>query len=196
MAYINSAKRFDVDITSDPYYGNKDARLIIIEFSDFECPFCKRSALDVKRVLSGYRDRIKLVFKNFPLHTECNNAIKADVHPNACKLAKMGECAFRQDRFWVMHDLIFNRQEEIKKKGLDSEILNSFVEDAGLDNDLFNKCMSDDSTSLSIKEDTVWGNRLNISSTPTFIINGVMFSGSFKPSVLRRIIEIELKRGT
>ncbi len=194
MEYVNSAKRFDVDISNDPYYGNKDAKLVIVEFSDFECPFCKKAALQVKKVLSGYKDRIKLVFKNFPLHTECNAAVKRDVHPNACRLAKMAECAFRQDKFWVMHDLIFDRQEKIKHKKLDSEIFTSLVDGAGLDKDDFNRCMSDGSVLLSIKEDTLWGKKLKISSTPTFVINGVRFNGSFKPLILRRIIEIELER--
>ncbi len=194
MEYVNSAEKFDVDITNDPYYGNKDAKLVIIEFSDFECPSCKRFALQGKRVLTGYRDRIKLVFKNFPLHTECNAAIRRDIHPNACRLAEMAECAFRQDKFWVMHDLIFDKQEKIKhKKRLDSEMLTSFIEDAGLDKDDFSRCMSDDSAFVSIKEDTLWGKRLNISGTPTLVINGMKF-GSLKPSVLRRIIEIELER--
>lgn len=187
--------RMQVDISSDPYLGPSDADLTIVEFSDFQCPFCRNAHLILQMVLPAYQDRVKLVFKNLPLGIDCNPTLQKllrDPHPSACKLALMGEAAARQGKFWPLHDLVFEHQTDFREERLSKEDLIKLAKEAGLDIKLLENALSDPALEEAVSRDIQAANKLHIQGTPTFLFNGLLIKGIPSPKILQRIIEIEL----
>jgi len=197
MQFRAHAKRFRMDISSDPFLGAKDAALTIIEFSDFQCPHCKKAHEMLESILPAYRNRVKLVFKNMPLGIECNQKFRAasggqDLHPAACALARLAEAAYRQGRFWPAHDLIFSRQREFGNRAPSRRVLLKMAGDAGLDVGRAERDMASPATEASINADLDNAYRADIKGTPTFLFNGLLIRGLPPPNIFRRLIEIEL----
>ncbi len=142
----------------DPFKGDKDAKVTIVEFSDFQCPFCERfftqtlSSIEENYVDTG---KVKFVFKDFPL----------GFHQNAQKAAEATECADEQGKFWEMHDKIFENQQSL---GVDN--YKQWAKDLGLDTDNFDKCLDDGITASEISDDMSDGQKTGISGTPGFLI--------------------------
>lgn len=181
-----ATERRQVDTASDPFHGGADARLTIVEFSDFQCPHCRKAHVVLQTVLTGYGDRIKFVFKNLPL----------EFHHSSRALAQLGEAAHRQGKFWPVHDLVFDRQAEFKDRetAVGSKELNQFARDAGLDMARLEKDFADPATAAAVEADLQEARRLNIQSTPVFLFNGLLIRGLPPPAILRRIIDLELER--
>lgn len=179
-------ERLQVDTASDPFHGGVDAGLTIVEFSDFQCPHCRKAHVILQTVLTGYGDRVRLVFKNLPL----------EFHHSARALAELGEAAHRQGRFWPLHDLIFERQAEFseRKTALNSGELIRLAMDAGLDRERLEKDLTDPAAAAAVDADIREAKRLNIRSTPVFLFNGLLIRGMPPPAILKRIIEMELAR--
>ncbi len=194
-----TAPRFEVDTSQDPYLGGKNAPLTIVEFSDFQCPYCRKAHLMLQALLPSYADEVKFVFKNLPLGIDCNPLLKArygrDVHPSACTLARLGEAAHRQHRFWALHDLIFRRQPQFEGKKLSEDALLRLAEAAGLDINRLKIDLEDPGIDRAVSADVQEAYRAGIHATPTFLFNGLKIEG-MPPSarILQRIIEIELRR--
>jgi protein-disulfide isomerase/uncharacterized membrane protein len=196
LKFRASAARIQVDIGFDPYLGPSDADLTIVEFSDFQCPFCRNAHLILQTVLPAYQDRVKLVFKNLPLGLDCNPTLQKmlrEVHPNACKLARLGEVAARQGKFWPLHDLIFERQPEFEEKKLTEDDLLDLAREASLDVNNLEARMNDPAIKEAVSKDVKAAIRAGIQGTPTFLFNGLLIKGMPSPKVLQRIIEIELE---
>lgn len=149
--------------------GNPNAPITIHEFSDFQCPFCKRGAVMMNQLLARYEGKIRVIFMPFPLDTSCNRLVTHAMHPVACELARAAFCADREGKFRTVYEKFFEDQEELKA-GSAKKISNAL----GVNEATFAACLDSEAAkkmvSLSIEE----GIKFKVGSTPTFFINGKM----------------------
>ncbi|MEX1071079.1 MAG: thioredoxin domain-containing protein [Anaerolineales bacterium] len=177
---LESLPRYEVPILADdPALGAEDAPITIVEFADFECPFCQRHAQDTHaRLLEEYGDQIRFVYKDFPL---------TSLHPNAYPAALAGQCAHEQDKFWDFHDLLFSG-----RLGLGDEAYLAYAEELGLDIEAFTACLEDQRYVESVQADYDFGIEIGVSSTPTFFVNGIAVIGAQPFDLFKQIIDFEL----
>jgi len=168
-----------VDATG-PARGPEGAKVTIVEFSDFECPFCARAEESVNQVMEKYAGKVRLVFRHFPLN----------FHPNAPKAAEASMCANDQGKFWEMHKTLF-----ANNKALGVEDLKKHAATAGLDQAKFNECLDSGKMKGIVDADTKAGGEAGVSGTPAFFINGKLLSGAQPASEFEKIIDAELKKG-
>jgi protein-disulfide isomerase len=150
---------FGLDTTTAPSQGKATARVVVMEFSDFECPFCGRHAQTTYReILRRYVDTgaIRYVFKHLPLE---------QLHPSAVRAATSAECARQQGKFWEMHDRLFANQE-----ALGSSDLSNYAKAVGLDEAKFQACMDGGAAIARVRADLAEAERLNLTATPAFLI--------------------------
>ncbi len=170
----------------DPVKGATNPKVVIIEFSDFQCPACKAMAPVLDGIVKKYPNEVMVAYKNYPL---------VRTHRWAYTAAVAGECAYRKGRFWEYHDLIFERQKEwANSKDARVDFLN-MAEELGMDRMEFLRCMESQEIKEAVNADMREGKRLNINSTPTFFINGRRYVGVFKPWQFDYIVRRELERG-
>ncbi len=160
-----------------PSVGPKDAKVTIVEFSDFECPFCARGRENVAKVMAKYEGKVRLVFRQFPL----------SFHAHAKKAGEAALCANAQDKFWAFHDALFAEQ-----KKLSVEDLKATAKTLGLDEAAFNTCLDTGAMEKILAADMAAGSKAGVTGTPAFFINGVMLSGAQGPEAFERIIDAEL----
>jgi protein-disulfide isomerase len=156
----DTANVFDVD--SRPYRGNKNAEITMIEFSDFECPFCTRAQPTVEKILQEYDGKIKHVYAHLPL----------SFHPNAEKAAEASECAADQGKFWEYHNLLF------EGNGLEISNLKSYAKDLGLDTAKFDSCLDSGEKGALVTAHMQEAMAREASGTPTFFLNNVKLVGA------------------
>ena len=161
-----------------PVRGKSDARVTIVEFGDFQCPFCRRAEDTLRSVMANHPDNVRLVFRQLPLAT---------LHPNATTAAEAAVCADRQEQFWPMHDAMYADQT-----ALTAPALKDTARRLGLNVDEFSACMTDKSTAAAINQDVRAARELNIAATPAFIINGRPLTGSVPAEQFESIIGEEL----
>lgn len=162
------------------------ARVVMVEFSDFECGHCARAFRSLKRVLPRFGNDVELVFHHYPLNSSCNPAVTGSGHPYACLAAMASECAAAQGRFWEYHDLLFENQSK-----LDRESLLSYADRLSLDREKFTACLESDMPRQRIANDVELGTRLGVQSTPTFFLNGRTVAGALAPDKLEHAIRLE-----
>jgi protein-disulfide isomerase len=170
-------------IEDDPWGGKEDGKVIIVEFSDFLCPFCKKSVPVVKRVLEIYGDQVLFVYRDFPIYS---------LHPTAGKAAEAAECADDQGRFWEYHDNLFDKQSEWGKVGVPK--FKEYAIALELDTNAFNECLDSGKYTDEVNMDLLEGKSLGITGTPAFFINGRKVAGSQPFSVFKEIIDEELNK--
>jgi len=163
---------------NNPSIGSKDAKVTIIEFSDFECPYCQRSQSVNKQLREKYKDRIRWVFRDFPLN----------FHQNAMFAHIAANCAEKQGKYWEMFDNLFQNTGSLEK----SKVL-KIAEQLNLDMSKFQECTTDKSISDEIRNDISEGQEVGVSGTPAFFINGIMVEGAQPISAFENIIDQELK---
>lgn len=170
--------RQEIELTAaDRSKGPADAPVVIVEFSDFECPYCQQATATMDALLERYPDEIRFIYKDFPLPN----------HPNAFKAAEAGHCAHEQGQFWPFHDKLFAAQD-----ALDVESLKAYADELGLDADAFGACLDDARHAQSVNADMDAGRRLGASSTPTLFINGRPVLGALPLDVFDEIVREEL----
>lgn len=173
-----AVQRYDVPEDGDPAIGPADAPITIIEFSDYECPFCKRWYNDVYlRMMEEYAGQVRLVFRDFPL---------TSIHPNAIPAAEAANCAGEQDAYWGFHDQLFAGEQ------LGDTIYLQYAENLGLDIDAFTACLESEHQEEEIQGDYVYASGLGVRSTPTFFLNGLPIVGAQPYEVFQQVIEQEL----
>jgi protein-disulfide isomerase len=172
-------KIYEVSADDDPYIGPKDAKVTLIEFSDFECPFCRKNVATIKELIKTYGGKIKVVFRDFPL----------DFHKNAKSAALAAGCAADQGKFWQYHDKLFENQEK-----LELESLKLYAKELGLNTAEFNKCLDSKKHEAEIEKDIQDGQKVGVSGTPTLFINGRKVEGAQPIDQFKKIIEEELKK--
>lgn len=173
-----------IDARRDFSQGPEDAAVTIVEFSDFECPYCARAVYQLQEVLDAYPDDVRLVFKNFPLDSSCNEEIAEQLHPMACHMAVVARCAGAQspEMFWTAHDALFEIRE------LREQRVAALPEAIGADAEAFSTCLEDDDELREVLNDVALGNSLEITATPTVFVNGRV-SPSYGAEELGAIIE-------
>jgi protein-disulfide isomerase len=175
------APRREIAIAADDaMLGGANAPVTIVEFSDFQCPFCQRVAPTLKRVKETYGDKVRIVWKDFPL---------TSIHPEAFKAAEAGNCAREQGKFWEFHDRLFANQQ-----ALQPDALKAHATAVGLDPAAFNACLDTAKYSDRVQEHIGIGTRLGVNSTPAVFINGRPITGAQPYEVFARIIDEELAR--
>ena len=162
--------------------GDANAPIEMIEFSDFQCPFCLRANATVTQVLSTYGDRIHFVYRHYPLPS----------HPNARPAAEAAACAGDQGKFWPYHDRLFANPSKLNPADLKQH-----AAEVGLDTTAFNACVDSHKFKAQVDADMKDGDAVGVNGTPAFFINGRLLSGAQPFDAFRRIIdeELELKRG-
>ncbi len=165
----------DEDTTAG--FGPRDAKVHVVEFSDFECPYCSRAATAVTGLKERYGDRVRFSYRHFPL----------SFHPSARPAAEMAQCAVAQDKFWGFHDAVF-----ASTSGLGPEALRAAAETAGMDLDALDACMKSGKAAKEVDADMRVATEAGVSGTPNFFINGRAFEGG--PGQLGATIEAELQR--
>jgi protein-disulfide isomerase len=182
--YIPKPRRptFPIEVGNAPFAGDKDAKVTIVEFSDFQCPFCAKGADLLKKVKEKYGNKVKVSFKQFPL----------PFHNHAEQAAIASLCANEQssDLFWKMHYEMFANQET----ALDPEGLKKSAKKVGAKLDVFEKCLSENKYLGQVKADMEEGKKIGVKSTPTFFVNGQLVSGAQPLEVFAEIIDEELAR--
>ncbi|SRR3989339_1828609 len=191
----NSGGEAEIKLTADddPYLGPKDAKVVVIEFSDFECPYCGAADGTHAGLIAQFKQRdpsweasvpklrelakagkIKFVYRDFPLSG----------HKNALKSAEASECADEQGKYWEYHDKLFENQA-----ALSVDNLKQYAKDLGLDTAKFNECLDSGKMKAEVMKDMDDGEKAGVSGTPAFFINGKLISGAapfsdFEPIIL------------
>jgi protein-disulfide isomerase len=176
------ARLDNVSVDDDPFIGPEDAPVTIVEFSDFQCPFCARFQQQTFAALrEKYGDDIRIVFRDFPLNS---------IHPDAAKASEAAECADDQDKFWELHDAMFQSQA-ITGVGLPA--VTSMAESLDLDMEEFQECIDSGKYADEIAKDLQDGTSYGVTGTPTFFINGVRLVGAVPIEQFSAIIDQELE---
>lgn len=171
MAWIGSAQdsanepqKLEVAVNdSDWFVGGKDASVVIVEYSDFQCPACGAYFPVMKGLQEAYGDKLKIVYRNYPL---------TSLHPNAQLAAQAAEAAGIQGQFFVMHDLLFGNQQTWSAEADPTNTFIGYATSIGLDIEKFKTDLTSDATFSAVKEDIRSGDKSNVDSTPTFFLNG------------------------
>jgi protein-disulfide isomerase len=160
----------------DHVQGPADAPVTLVEYGDFECPYCGAAYLIVKKVQEAMGDNLRFVFRHFPL---------TQIHPRAEGAAEASEAAGAQGQFWEMHDLLYENQ-----RALDPMHLLGYAEDLGLDTQRFVRELEERVHQPRVREDFMSGVRSGVNGTPAFFINGIRYDGSWDVAPLLEALEI------
>ena len=167
--------------------GKKDAKLIIVEYGDYQCPGCSTAAPKAKAVAEKYKDNVALIFRNFPIAT---------IHPNARAAAAAAEAAGFQGKFWEMHDLIYANQDTWSQASTNdrTEIFLGYARQIGLKEEQFKEGLSDARITKKINFDVAIARTQGVTGTPTFYINGELVESTNDADYLENAVKEALKK--
>lgn len=170
--------RYDIPTEGFPSLGPDDAEIVIVEFSDYQCPFCRRFHDETyQALLDAYPGQIRFVYRNLPL---------TSIHPSAMPAAVASLCANDQGQYWEFHEKLFSSET------LDEATYIQYATDLGLDVETFTACLSGGSHDDFIKQDMDFSLGLGVQSTPTFFVNGLVIVGAQPLSSFQQLIDKEL----
>jgi protein-disulfide isomerase len=173
--------RFTIkDAADSPSQGIKSAPVVLVLFSDFQCPYCKDNNETLKDIMKNYGTKVRLIFRQFPL---------TSIHPNAQRAAEASLCANAQNRFWEMHDALFANQNNLKE-----ENINAQAKLLGLDMEAFNTCLASSRIKNAVREDIRAGAGAGTNGTPTLFINGRYLNGNRSYDDIATVIDEELAK--
>ena len=178
IAILLSPPRTEVSFDPARVRGNAKAKVMIIEFSDFQCPYCGQVEATLKSVLGKHGDKVALAFRDMPI---------PQIHPQALMAAEAARCAGEQGKFWEYHDLLFGDQNRLDH--------NSLVEKARnlkLDEKQFDSCVTSEKYKTQIQQDVQEGKSAGVTGTPGFFINGILLSGTQPEAAFDKVIEEQL----
>jgi protein-disulfide isomerase len=162
-----------------PSKGPDDAVVTIVEFSDFECPFCGRVVPTIDMILAKYPTQVRFVYRNLPL----------TIHPRAQAAAEAAACAGNQGNFWDYHDLVFANRSAVSDEDLELH-----ASELGLDMQAFRQCVQNRETQQIVETDIAAAESLRISGTPSFVINGIPLHGAQGLEAFSKVIDAEIER--
>jgi protein-disulfide isomerase len=180
---MNRSQPFKLSIPvvpTDHSIGSLHAPVTVLEYGDFECPNCRQAAPAVKLLLERFAERVRFVYRHFPLE---------EVHPHAVRAAEAAECAGGQQKFWPMHDLLFDNQAHLKLQHL-----HHYAERLDLDIARFTAEMDDEIYLQRVREHMTGGRDSGVRGTPTFFVNGVIHDVSYGLHGLFDAVESVLHR--
>ncbi len=164
----------------DHVKGPANAKVTLIEYSDFQCPFCGRFLPTVQQIIKEYGNKVRFVYRHFPLNS---------IHPMAQKAAEASECASEQGKFWEFHDLAFANQAS-----LSLENLKVWATQLGLNAGKFNTCLDSGKYATRVQADLTEGEQKGVSGTPATFVNGQLVSGALPFEAMKQIIDQELAK--
>ena len=173
-------------LSGAPIRGNKKAKIQVVEYTDFQCPYCEIGYQVMRnQIMKQYGDKIQWIYKSLPLK---------EIHPWAETAAIGAECAHKQGeaKFWNMHDAIFEHQKEINVRNVDDKLA-EYAKSEGLDSDKFKACYLGKETAQNVDKDLSEAGQLGINGTPAFLVNGRLISGADGESI-KQLIEASLKK--
>lgn len=181
--------KVDIDTGKLPVLGDENAKVTIVEFSDFQCPYCERFYTDTfKQLKEKYIDtgKVKFAYRHFPL----------DFHPNSKKSHEASECANEQGKFWEYHNMLFDNQSTWSEKSTAdaAAAFNDYAGQLGLDTAQFSSCLESDKYAKQVDDDIQAGAGVQVDGTPAFFVNGNRLSGAQPFSEFEKMIEAELKK--
>ena len=178
--YLDAPAAARLSVSADRGFvrGAREAPVTIVEFSDFQCPFCKNGTETVRQVLEKYPGKVKLVFRDFPI---------PNLHPAAPKAHEAARCAADQGKFWEYHDLLFEKSPRQAP-----EDLKQYATDLELDPSPFAQCLDSGKHQAEVNRDVEEGARLGVTATPTFFINGRQLVGAQPVTAFQKLIDSEL----
>jgi protein-disulfide isomerase len=172
-------RRFNVPTDGDPALGPENAPVTIIEFSDYQCPFCVKWHQEVfTRLMTDYKDKVRFVYRDFPLYS---------IHPQAQSAAEAADCAGEQNAYWEFHTALFSG-----KYGLGNDAYTRYAAEIGLNPDKFAQCVSERRYKSEVEADYTAATKLGVNSTPTFYINGRGLIGAQPYEAFKQVIDEEL----
>ena len=181
LRVLFDSPRHEIEVSKDdPSLGPASAPVTLVEFSDFQCPFCQRVSPTLKQVKETYGDKVRVVWKDFPL---------TQIHPQAFKASEAAHCAADQGKFWEFHDRLFANQQALQPTDLKKH-----AADMGLDAAAFATCLDSSKYGERVRDGVAAGSRLGVNSTPTIYINGRVLSGAQPYEAFVAIIDEELSR--
>lgn len=157
----------DVDPNRDHILGPENARVTLIEYSDFECPFCQRHLPTLKQILAQYPNDVRLVYRHFPL---------SQIHPQAQKAGEASECVAKlggNEKFWQYHDLLFENQRMFS-----NDTFKRLAREVGVNESQFASCLDSGEMAQKVLQDYASGNDAGVSGTPATFVNGVLIEGA------------------
>jgi protein-disulfide isomerase len=173
-------ERHAVDVAGAPVRGPESAKVTIVEFGDFQCPFCSRVNGTLTQIRDQYPDEVRIIFKHLPLR----------IHPQAAGAHAAAEAAHRQGKFWEMHDKIFSNQTDLAP-----ETFVAYAEQVGIDVEQFKKDVGSDAVKKRVDADLREAQKLGVSGTPAFFINGKYIAGAQPFEAFKQRIDEELGKG-
>jgi len=172
--------RFDIITAGFPARGPANAPVTIVEFSDFQCPFCGNLYPVIKEIETKYKDTVRVIYRQFPLNS---------IHPFAQKAAEASLCAKEQNKFWEYHDSLFENQQ-----ALDVEALKTRAVNLQMDTAAFNTCLDSGKQAEVINKDILEGNKVGVTGTPALYINGMPYRQESSFEALSKVIDSEIQR--
>ncbi len=175
-----------ISIKDVPVKGADNAKVVIVEYSDFQCPFCKRGKDMLPQILKDYKGKVKIAYKQLPLKN----------HNWAMPAAIASVCAYQQgnDKFWALHDKLFDSQKDITLEN-SKEKFNQYAKEVGLDTKKFDACLNSKEAAAVVDTQMKEAVEIGVQSTPTFVVNGMIVPGA-NPEGLKSAIEIQLSEGS
>jgi protein-disulfide isomerase len=164
-----------VDEERDHIQGSPEAPVTLVEYGDYECPFCGQADPIIKQIQSRMGARLRFVFRNFPISTS---------HPHAQQAAEAAEAVGAQGKFWEMHDLLYERQRHLTDADL-----HAYAQKLGVNVDRFDREMAEHTYADRVSEDFMSGVQSGVNGTPTFYINGIRHDDSYEGDVLLDALE-------
>lgn len=180
--------KFDVAVGSGTPMGPTTAKVTIVEFSDFQCPFCSRGRQRVDEIKQKYGDKVKIYFRNFPLE---------QIHPQAFHAAEAAACALEQGKFWDYHNQLFDHQDMYREKDIAKNVDKNFEKlatAANLDAKAFAECLKSGKHTAEIRHDMEEAQKYGVNSTPTFFVNGRAIRGAQPIEAFSEAIDEELSK--
>jgi protein-disulfide isomerase len=170
-------RRYTVSTKGAPVRGDPEAKISVVEFSDFQCPFCGRSVQTLDQIAAAYGNRVRIVFKHLPL----------SMHPKAPAAHLAAEAAHRQGKFWAMHDKIFANQAEMSP-----EKYREYAREIGLDLKQYDRDIADAAVKQRIDADAAEAARLGVTGTPAFFVNGRYLKGAVPFEQIKTLLDQDL----
>lgn len=180
LVNVNSdVKRTNVLADGDPSLGPDNAPITIVEFSDYQCPFCTKWHTEVfTRLMNDYKGKIRFIYRDFPLYS---------IHPQAQSAAEAANCAGEQGAYWEFHNALFS-----EKYSLGSDAYTRYAAEVGLNPNQFAQCLSEHRFKSEVDADFKYASSIGVSSTPTFFVNGLAVVGAQPYEVFQQLIDKEL----
>lgn len=178
-------------LATDGTLGPAKAPVTIVEFSDFECPHCRKAAFTLHASLASLKKKARFVFKHYPLDSSCNPSVNFQAHRHACRLAQLAVCATRLGKFWDFHDRVFFKV--FGESGLpDWDVVVEALEPI-FTREQVGRCLSDSSTLEAVKANVRQGDQWNVNGTPAIFVNGKAVTIPLTVDTLTKLIELEQK---